>query len=183
MADFADIRLDKPDTSDGAPQRNRLGTRLAAATLIVLALAAVSVSLVRLRRSAESPASTRTNSGLATVSHPMPVERAPDITVPPLDESDALVRQLVSQLSTHPTVVASLTTDHLIRNFAVVIQNIADHGSPAGHLRAVRPTAAFAVGREARGRISIHRATVATIPTRMHSRRSMRIAPQDSARR
>jgi len=148
MADFADIRLDKPDTSEGAPQRNRLGTRLAAATLIVLALAVVSVSLVRLRRSAESPASARTNSGVATVSHPLPGERAADITVPPLDESDALVRQLVSQLSKHPTVVAWLTTDHLIRNFAVVIQNIADHASPAGHLRAVRPTAAFAVGRD-----------------------------------
>jgi hypothetical protein len=104
-----------------------------------------------MRRPAESPAATRTSSGVATPNHPLPVEHASDITVPPLDESDALVRQLVSQLSTHPTVAAWLTTDKLIRNFAVVIENIADHASPAGHLRPVKPTAAFAVRSDGAG--------------------------------
>jgi hypothetical protein len=68
------------------------------------------------------------------------------VTVPPLDESDPLVRQLVSKLSSHPRVAAWLTTDGLIRNFTVVVANISEGRSPSTHLRMVAPSGPFSVG-------------------------------------
>jgi hypothetical protein len=69
------------------------------------------------------------------------------VNVPPLDESDAVVRELVRQLSTHPTVAAWLATDGLIRNFTVVTANIAEGATPERHLRRLRPSEPFVVQR------------------------------------
>jgi DUF3014 family protein len=70
------------------------------------------------------------------------------VTVPPLDESDAVVRELVRQLTSNPTVAAWLATDGLIRNFTVATVNIADGASPEKHLRRLRPSEPFAVLRQ-----------------------------------
>jgi hypothetical protein len=67
------------------------------------------------------------------------------IELPPLNESDELVRLLVGHLSSHPAVVAWLATDGLIRNATVVVQNVAAGETPAGHLRRIGPRAGFAV--------------------------------------
>lgn len=68
---------------------------------------------------------------------------AADVTVPPLDESDSVVRQLVQQLTSHPTITSWLATTGLIRNFTVVVANIADNSTPARHLRGLRPAGTF----------------------------------------
>lgn len=65
------------------------------------------------------------------------------IVLPPLDESDGVVRELVRQLSSHPQVAAWLTTDGLVRNFTVVVSNVGDGSAPAAHLRTLRPSAPF----------------------------------------
>jgi hypothetical protein len=75
--------------------------------------------------------------------HAPVAEPGDDVVVPPLDETDPLVRQLLSALSSHPTVTAWLATDHLINNFALVTQNIAEGRSPSKHLRAIQPTGEF----------------------------------------
>ena len=67
------------------------------------------------------------------------------IELPPLDETDTLVRQLVGALSSHPGVVAWLATNGLIRNFVVAVENISIGRTPAGRLRPLRPTGAFRV--------------------------------------
>jgi hypothetical protein len=67
------------------------------------------------------------------------------IELPPLDETDAVVRRLVGTLSSHPGLVAWLATDGLIRTFVVVVENIATGHTPARHLRALKPAAAFRV--------------------------------------
>jgi hypothetical protein len=67
------------------------------------------------------------------------------IAVPPLDESDALVRELVRKITSHPRVLAWLATNGLIRNFAVVVENVAGGVTPAKQLRVLRPVSAFAV--------------------------------------
>jgi hypothetical protein len=67
------------------------------------------------------------------------------IDVPPLGESDDVVRMLVRELSSHPRVAAWLTTDNLIRNFTVVVENIAAGRTPANHLRVLRPEGPFQV--------------------------------------
>ena len=77
---------------------------------------------------------------------PAPLGTTPaPIAVPPLGESDALVRELVKALSSHPRVAAWLTTDNLIRNFTTVVSNIAEGRSPAGHLTTLRPDTGFKV--------------------------------------
>jgi hypothetical protein len=73
-----------------------------------------------------------------------------DIDLPPLGETDAVVRLLVSRLSTHPSVAAWLATDGLIRNATVVVQNVAAGQTPSRHLQRVAPQGGFAV-REAGG--------------------------------
>lgn len=74
-----------------------------------------------------------------------PGEPGEDIPLPPLDESDDLVRQLVRRLSSHPAVAAWLATDGLIRNFAVVTVNIANGGRPEKQLGKLKPAAPFLV--------------------------------------
>lgn len=65
------------------------------------------------------------------------------IALPPLEASDALVGTLVGALSTHPRVTAWVATDNLIRNFTVVVENIANGASPAARLRPLRPAGRF----------------------------------------
>jgi hypothetical protein len=77
---------------------------------------------------------------------PLPLGgQAESIVVPPLDESDAVVRTLVRALSTTPSVAAWLTTSGLIRNFAVVVLNIADGTTPSKHLGVLRPALPFRI--------------------------------------
>ena len=84
-----------------------------------------------------------------------PLGGTPAIEMPPLDASDAAVRELVRQLTSHPTVMAWLTTDGLIRNFTVATANVIDGVTPARHLRVLRPTAPFAVRRNSVGELTI----------------------------
>jgi hypothetical protein len=67
------------------------------------------------------------------------------IELPPLDETDAVVRRLVGTVSSHPDVVAWLATDGLTRMFVVVVDNVATGHTPARHLRALKPAGAFRV--------------------------------------
>jgi hypothetical protein len=85
---------------------------------------------------------------LETAAAPVPAAPRPErplgaavapIELPPLDETDAVVRRLVGSLSSHPGVAAWLATDGLIRTFVVVIDNIATGHTPAKHLRALKP--------------------------------------------
>jgi hypothetical protein len=67
------------------------------------------------------------------------------VVLPPLDESDEVVAGLVKKLSSHPRVLAWLTTDGLVRNFAVVVLNVAEGNAPAAMVRPLRPPEAFRV--------------------------------------
>jgi hypothetical protein len=69
--------------------------------------------------------------------------RGDAVSVPPLDASDSVVRMLVQALSESPAIMAWLPTNGLIRNFTVVVSNIADGATPAKQLRVLRPSAAF----------------------------------------
>jgi hypothetical protein len=65
------------------------------------------------------------------------------IEVPPLDTSDAVVRSLVQALSDNPAIAVWLTTNGLIRNFTVVVTNIAEGHTPSQRLQTLRPASAF----------------------------------------
>jgi len=71
--------------------------------------------------------------------------QAEPVVLPPLDESDALVRTLVRALSNHPVAAAWLTSDDLVRKFTVAVSNIAEDLSPGKQLSTLRPHKDFAV--------------------------------------
>jgi hypothetical protein len=70
---------------------------------------------------------------------------AEPVAIPPLDESDPVVRDLVRRITSHPAALAWLATNGLIRNFAVVVVNVVDGATPARHLRVLRPASPFTV--------------------------------------
>jgi hypothetical protein len=67
------------------------------------------------------------------------------IVLPPLDQSDNVVADLVRKLSSHPRVAAWLTTTGLVRNFTVVVSRVAEGKTPAKLLQPLRPTGPFRV--------------------------------------
>lgn len=144
MPDPSDFELQKEPQPGRAPAARppSLVPWIVAAVLVIAAAAAFFL----LRRDGEPPgevAQTGTEE-LVPPAEPLGVEVEP-VDVPPLDESDAFVRDLVRALSSHPRVAAWLTTDGLIRNFAVVVENIARGQTPSGHLRVLKPKEPFEV--------------------------------------
>lgn len=145
--DLADVDLDKatPD-SPGPPPRNRppVGLLVAVGVLLV----ALGAAYVFLRR----PPSEPIVPAAAQPSADAPAQRGEpgeQIVLPPLDETDPLVRQLVERLSAHPTVAAWLTTDGLILNFVVVTSRIANGQTPVAELKAVGPIPRFRIRKSA----------------------------------
>jgi hypothetical protein len=123
-----------------APRRST-GVWIAACLFLVAAAAAVYVAF-RARVPDLAPAPTAPRAVAAT--KPLGGD-APAITLPPLDQSDGVVADLVRKLSSHPQVAAWLTTNGLIRNFTVVVSNIADGNTPAKLLPPLRPRGPFEV--------------------------------------
>jgi hypothetical protein len=123
-----------------AGRRAGLPLLVGAAAVLVLALVGAYMYLRAPSRKAAPPAAA------APVDRP-PAARAAEpaelIALPPLDETDDVVREMIGRLSSHPTVAAWLTTDGLILNFTVVALRISNGESPAQELRAVGPIPAF----------------------------------------
>jgi hypothetical protein len=149
MSDHADLNL-RPAADDAVEtidveQPNRPAWPVLAIALFVVA-AGFAIYLVFGRQTAapvdEKPSAASTAAERPSTPLGGPAE---PITVPPLAESDPLVRQLVGNLSSHPRVAAWLTTDGLIRNFTVVVANISEGRSPSTHLRSVAPSGSFQV--------------------------------------
>jgi Protein of unknown function (DUF3014) len=152
MTDLNELKLDKWQGSF-EPEPRRKGRILAIVALLLLALGAGIYFLVW-RRPVPPAAEVRTATEQAVAptapTRPLP-EAGEVINLPPIDQTDAIVRELVTRLSSNPTVTAWLTTDKLIRNFTVVVENISTGRSPAGHLGKVRPTGGFQVREDRSG--------------------------------
>lgn len=67
------------------------------------------------------------------------------VTLPPLGEMDAVVRDMVGTLSTAPVVASWLAADNLVRNFTAVVQNVADGRYPGQMLAMLKPSGPFQV--------------------------------------
>ena len=147
-----DLNLRPP--SDDTPiilpvpvEKSNSGLKLIAAGVLVVAVA-VTGYLVFRNRSGTAPvsesAAAATPAPPTDASSPLGAD-APAIDLPPLDESDDVVRGLVKELSSNPSVAAWLATDDLIRNFTVVVSNIATGESATGRVPVLKPRGAFMV--------------------------------------
>src|SRR5262245_35319371 len=138
IPDYDLVRTDGPlDT--GRTGLSRLWS-LAIATIVVAGGLAY---FIYSRQTAPTPAPAA-KAVQATEEAVRPLGGTPEgVSVPPLDESDAVVRELVRKLSSHPAVAAWLLTNGLIRNFTVTVANVAEGVTPAKHLRALRPSSSF----------------------------------------
>jgi hypothetical protein len=167
----ADVELIKtvPDADPGAlTSRAR---RLAVIALILVVLLGAAGGYVLWRRGqtagpqpAQAPQSDAVQLRQETAQIPLP----------PLEATDAMVRQLVGGLSAHPVVAAWLTTDRLIVNFVVVTGRIADGQTPVAELKAIGPVAPF------RARTSKGGATIDPSSYRRYDRYAQAVAAIDA---
>ena len=134
--DLADVDLDRavPPDRGGPPRRNPTGLLVVVGVLVVALVAAY----LFLRRAPAQPVPQETPTEV-----PVQREADPAIVLPPLDETDPVVRQLIEKLSLHPAVAAWLTTDGLILNFVVVTSRIAGGVTPVAELKAIGPIPRF----------------------------------------
>jgi hypothetical protein len=72
-----------------------------------------------------------------------------------LATSDAVVRELAAEISSHPKLAAWLVNEDLIRRFVASVDNIASGISPRAHLDFLRPREGFEVEEEADGTLII----------------------------
>jgi hypothetical protein len=84
---------------------------------------------------------------------PSPTFTPAPLALPPLDGSDAAVRDLAKALSTHPLFALGLAQKELIRTFAALVVNVAEGESPRAHLGFLAPKAGFAVIERRSGRL------------------------------
>ena len=125
-----------------APPRG-IRSLILAAILLGATTAALYVALTKRPAPMSVPAAP---ASAAKTEQPRSLGGSPEpIAVPPLDESDALVRRLVQALSDHPAVTAWVMTNGLIRNFTATVTNIANGTLPKEQLSALRPAAPFRV--------------------------------------
>ena len=76
---------------------------------------------------------------------PEPEPEPPPFELPLLSDSDAVIRELLSALSTHPVFASWLITDDLIRRLVVVVENVANGNNPAQHVPFMQPSSRFAI--------------------------------------
>jgi hypothetical protein len=67
------------------------------------------------------------------------------VALPPLNETDPIVRELVKTISANPGIAAWLATDDLIRSFTMGVANVAQGQSAARQLAMLRPPSNFRV--------------------------------------
>lgn len=149
MPDLEDFELDGTQDADGTPTPYRpeppekrggllFPTTLALAAIVALGLLAVMFFVFR-SPEAHPPAPTPSPVAAATPTPAPSPSATPAVVLPPLEESDDFVRQLVRGLSSHPEIARWLGRTGLIRTLTVVTLNIAAGESPRPHLMFLAP--------------------------------------------
>ena len=139
MSEFDEVELERPSAPVPPPQPGWI--RGVAIVIPVLALMALWYYYGR-----NTSPTAHVDVDRQRVVAPRPESPATDL--PPLDQTDTLVRELLRALSSHPVIAAWLTNDQLIRNFTVAVDNVADGDTPARNLHTIAPVGPFQVRRQ-----------------------------------
>jgi hypothetical protein len=145
VLDLHDFELDRNTEHPAVPVRRSHRGVWAIVVVVVLALGG-GLAYYLLRERATPPAPVTATVPPRPIEPPQaqtPAVKAQDIDLPPLPQTDPVVRELVTRLSSHPTVAAWLTTKGLIANFTVVTLNISEGRTPAAFLRPLAPRGRF----------------------------------------
>lgn len=139
----ADVDLDKSGPEDPGRLMPPSRRPVALLTIVGILMLALIVGYLYLRRAPSEPSVPAAGTKPSDTLPAQQAEPGEQIPLPPLDETDALARELVGRLSSHPAVAAWLTTDGLILNFVVVTARIANGETPVAELKAVGPVPRF----------------------------------------
>ncbi len=148
MRELLDLDLHRPvaEAGDKVATTRTANSRWIVGALLAVLLATASYVVFR-RQPLPPPAPAPVSKAVAAPPAEAPARalggQAEPIALPPLDQTDPLVRKLVGTISSHPSVAAWLATTGLIRNLVVVVWNIADGTSPAKFLTVLRPSSSF----------------------------------------
>jgi len=145
MADDFDLPLERDEHTRPIPDEPGTGPTgrppwLGIAVVVVAVLVAVAWYVARASRP-EPPVAGAAPP--AAPAEPEATETAPVEPLPDLGASDALVRELVSGLSSNPRLAAWLAGEGLVRRYVAAVQNVAEGSSPARQLRPLRPEGSF----------------------------------------
>ena len=150
MAEFEDDEYDfQSPTSDrsfsgGSGDSGGSRNVLFAGVIVVALIALGVIGYLTFGRRAAAPTAARQAAAPAPTL-PKAVEDVERIDLPPLDDSDPLVRQRIGLLSSNRLVSAWLVTKGLVRNFTVVVENISHGVNPSRHLSVLKPAGQFRV--------------------------------------
>jgi hypothetical protein len=147
VIDLNDYELERSGEPPVTPPPSRSPNyAVGAAAFVAASVVAGGIWYFTAQRKPSSPAAVTVPAAAppATVPEPaVPRVQAENIDLPPLSQTDPIVRELVARLSSHPTIAAWLTTKGLVTNFTVVTLNIAEGRPPAKFLQPIAPRGRF----------------------------------------
>lgn len=147
MFDLNDLELERSGEAPPPPPPRSTNYALWTATIVAAIVVAGGVWYVTSKRQPSSPPVVNVPAPAPQATVPErpegPLVQAADINLPPLAETDPIVRELVARLSSHPTIAAWLTTKGLIANFTVTTLTIAEGRTPVQFLRPIAPRGRF----------------------------------------
>jgi Protein of unknown function (DUF3014) len=133
---------------EAAPSRTGPSRLFATGAAILIAVALLALWwLGRAQPEPVPPAYTAASDLAAASARPKPQP----LDLPPLNASDALLRQLLLALSTHPTLARLLATDSIVRGATLAVVQIGEGRTPADPLKALRPATRLSIAGPASG--------------------------------
>lgn len=135
--------------------RNRVRVAVILALLIAAAAAAWWLWLRPSGEGGTGPSMLPADTGVVQETGPRdPAAGTLAVDLPPVDESDAFVRERLDELSSHPRLSSWLDAGELVQRFVTAVANLATGGSPRESLDFLEPEGEFQV-REEGGRTVI----------------------------
>lgn len=141
LGDF-DLGPEEPFGGDAQPSPPRgpsPGKILVGAVVALAALAGLGYFGLRHWGAAPKPPAATPILPPSPTAAAVPTPLPPPINLPPLDESDGLVRDLAKELSRDPQFSSWLTTPDLVRTLTAVVENVVTNENPRPHLGFLAP--------------------------------------------
>ena len=158
MSDFDDPELDHAELTRPISVEERTQSSVAPYLAAVIALVVVgggAILLLRHKGARIEPKTPEVGATAPAAQAPPPAPTVPAAaSLPPLDASDGVVRELALALSRHPRLATWLAADDLVRRFVSATINVAEGSSPSTQLRFATPTGAFQARRSRAGWIA-----------------------------